>query len=147
PDHFLTEPLPPVGKLVGDELAWRQHDGGHEIGSNWQPFFDWAATYLHTPEERKAASSRQTTSTPSNQNGSLNSSGDQAIARSDANSKIAHQQLVEKAKKGRIDVYFAGDSITRRWGCNDPQYARFLANWRSNFFGWNAGNFGWGGDT
>ena len=59
----------------------------------------------------------------------------------------AHAQLVEKARKGRIDVYFEGDSITRRWGTSDEQYKDFLANWRQNFFGWNAANFGWGGDT
>jgi lysophospholipase L1-like esterase len=52
--------------------------------------------------------------------------------------------LIEKAKKGRIDIYFAGDSITRRWGATD--YPELLANWNQNFFGWNAANFGWGGD-
>lgn len=67
------------------------------------------------------------------------------VARTDANSKTAHEQLLEKAKKGKIDVYFAGDSITRRWGATD--YPDFLANWKENFHGWNAANFGWGGDT
>ncbi len=67
--------------------------------------------------------------------------------RSDQNSMIAHQQLLEKAKQGRIDVYFEGDSITRRWGTSDEQYKHFLENWRANFYGWNAANFGWGGDT
>lgn len=70
-----------------------------------------------------------------------------AVPRKDENSRIAHEQLIEKRKKGRIDVYFAGDSITRRWGASDAQYKDFLANWRTNFFGWNAANFGWGGDT
>src|SRR6476619_4016973 len=67
--------------------------------------------------------------------------------RTDSNSQLAHQQLVEKAKQGGIDLYFVGDSITRRWGCSDAQYADMLANWKQNFFGWNAGDFGWGGDT
>lgn len=67
--------------------------------------------------------------------------------RKDRNSQVAHMQLLEKARKGGIDVYFEGDSITRRWGTSDPQYADFLANWKENFFGWNAGNFGWGGDA
>jgi lysophospholipase L1-like esterase len=66
--------------------------------------------------------------------------------RSDSNSVLAHQQLVAKAKAGGIDLYFLGDSITRRWGCTDPQWAAMLANWKQNFFGWNAANFGWGGD-
>jgi lysophospholipase L1-like esterase len=55
--------------------------------------------------------------------------------------------LEAKAKQGGIDLYFLGDSITRRWGTSDAQYAELLANWRANFHGWNAGNFGWGGDT
>ena len=70
---------------------------------------------------------------------------DRTSPRTDQNSQIAHQQLVEKARRGRIDVYFAGDSITRRWGATD--YPELLANWRANFFGWNAANFGWGADT
>src|SRR6478609_9105185 len=67
--------------------------------------------------------------------------------RTDPNSMLAHQQLVAKARAGGIDLYFVGDSITRRWGCSDPQYKHLLANWKSNFFGWNAANFGWGADT
>lgn len=74
-------------------------------------------------------------------------SPDQAVARTDQNSQTAHAQLLEKARKGRIDVYFEGDSITRRWGTSDVQYQDLLANWNQNFFGWNAANFGWGGDT
>jgi hypothetical protein len=70
-----------------------------------------------------------------------------AVPRTDSNSRRAHQELLEKKGKGRIDVYFAGDSITRRWGCSDAQYRDLLANWQANFFGWNAANFGWGGDT
>jgi lysophospholipase L1-like esterase len=73
--------------------------------------------------------------------------GDQPIPRSDQNSQIAHTELLEKARKAGIDVYFAGDSITRRWGTSDEQYRKFLENWRQNFFGWNAADFGWGGDT
>lgn len=72
---------------------------------------------------------------------------DQPKARADQNSVTAHQQLLEKAKQGRIDIYFEGDSITRRWGTSDEQYQHFYDNWRSNFFGWNAADFGWGGDT
>jgi len=66
--------------------------------------------------------------------------------RADANSKTAHEELVAKARKGGIDLYFVGDSITRRWGCSDPQWAEMYRNWQKNFYGWNAGDFGWGGD-
>lgn len=69
---------------------------------------------------------------------------DQPRMRADRNSHLAHQQLLDKARGGGIDVYFLGDSITRRWGALD--YPDFLAHWNKNFHGWNAANFGWGGD-
>jgi hypothetical protein len=69
---------------------------------------------------------------------------DRPAPRTDRNSQIAHEQLLQKARQGRIDVYFLGDSITRRWGATD--YPALLANWNTNFFGWNAANFGWGAD-
>jgi lysophospholipase L1-like esterase len=70
---------------------------------------------------------------------------DQPVPRTDQNSQIAHAQLLEKARRGGIAIYFEGDSITRRWGALD--YPKLLANWKANFFGWNAANFGWGGDS
>jgi len=69
---------------------------------------------------------------------------DQPVFRTDPNSLLAHSQLLTKAKQGGTDVYFEGDSITRRWGATD--YPELLANWKQNFFGWNAADFGWGAD-
>src|SRR4051812_923451 len=71
---------------------------------------------------------------------------DQPSPRRDKNSQIAHEQLVAKAKMGGIDIYFEGDSITRRWGTSDAGWKNNLENWNSNFFGWNAADFGWGAD-
>lgn len=67
------------------------------------------------------------------------------VQRLDRNSQLGHQDLLIKARHGGIDLYFLGDSITRRWGATD--YPEFLAHWRQNFYGWNAADFGWGGDT
>jgi lysophospholipase L1-like esterase len=69
---------------------------------------------------------------------------DVAAPRTDRNSQLAHEQLLEKARAGGVDVYVVGDSIARRWGATD--YPQYLANWRENFFGWNAGDFAWGAD-
>ena len=77
--------------------------------------------------------------------GGFGMGADQPQPRTDQNSQLAHQQLLEKAKKGGIDIYFEGDSITRRWGATD--YPQFLTNWTQNFYGWNAADFGWGADT
>jgi hypothetical protein len=131
PGDYLTDPMPPVGTLIGADLAWRQHEGGHDLTPNWPAFFEWVPRYVKAPplSARDQALARRTpTEIPT--------------PRTDANSLLAHQQMVAKAKQGRIDVYFVGDSITRRWGASDPQYAELLANWRSNFFGWNAADFG-----
>ncbi|HET9358288.1 MAG TPA: GDSL-type esterase/lipase family protein [Vicinamibacterales bacterium] len=119
-DDYKTEKMPAVNvSLLDGELAWRQHDGGHTDGPNWKHFIPWADRLL--------------------------SKGRQPVRRSDRNSAVAHEQLLAKARQGRVDVYFSGDSITRRWGATD--YPDLLAHWTSNFFGWNAGNFGWGADT
>ena len=75
----------------------------------------------------------------------ISSAADQPMMRSDRNSQLAHTQLLAKAKADGISVFFIGDSITRRWGATD--YPDFLANWKQNFHGWNAGNFGWGADS
>lgn len=126
-DH-RTAKMPPVNTgLLDGRLAWRQHDGGHTDGPNWKYFIPWATQSL-----------RYTTPPPPP------IAADVPVPRTDANSLIAHAQLIEKARTGRIDVYFEGDSITRRWGATD--YPQLLANWRRNFIGWNAANFGWGGD-
>ncbi len=124
---YHSAQMPPVNHgLLDGQLAWRQHDAGHTDAPNWKYFIPWADKWLDyhpIPWELPA-------NTP--------------VFRTDANSLVAHSQLLEKAKQGGIDVYFEGDSITRRWDATD--YPNLLANWKQNFFGWNAGDFGWGGD-
>lgn len=127
-EDYRKAQMPPVNtSLLDGRLAWRQHDGGHTDGPNWKYFIPWASRQLGYSGPRPPRMA-----------------ADVAAPRMDANSLAAHAELVEKAKKGGIDVYFVGDSITRRWGATD--YPLLLANWRKNFFGWNAGNFGWGAD-
>ncbi len=42
-DDYRTAKMPPVNNgLLGGELAWRQHDGGHEDRSNVKSFIEWA---------------------------------------------------------------------------------------------------------
>ncbi len=124
-EDYRVAKMPTVNAgLLDGELAWRQHDGGHEDRSNMSFFIVWASRLLHhTPPVVPA---------------------DEPRMRADRNSHLAHQQLLAKAKSGGIDLYFLGDSITRRWGATD--YPDFLAHWQKTFHGWNAANFGWGGD-
>jgi lysophospholipase L1-like esterase len=130
PGDYRTAPMPPPGTaLLDGELAWRQHGGGHEDRSNMGYFIGWADGLMGgKPPDGTPAAPSATVPAP----------------RTDANSRRAHEQLLAKAHQGRIDVYFLGDSITRRWGATD--YPDFLANWNRNFRGWNAADFGWGGD-
>lgn len=70
---------------------------------------------------------------------------DQAVPQNNPMFLAAHQVLLEKKSQGVIDVYFLGDSITRRWQGTD--YPEHKKNWDRNFHGWNAADFGWGGDS
>ena len=141
-EDYRAAKMPPVNAgLLSGELAWRQDDGGHTDGPNWKYFITWADKFLH----------HKPAFLPSiHEEAKLEYAIDakpffhQPVPRTDPNSLIAHEQLLEKAKKDHIGIYFEGDSITRRWGATD--YPDFLANWKQNFFGWNAADFGWGGD-
>jgi lysophospholipase L1-like esterase len=133
-DDYKTEKMPAVNvEMLDGELAWRQHDGGHTDEPNVEHFIKWADKKLAKADGRVATDLRPA------------ESEHQAIKRTDPKSIAAHEQLLAKAKQGRIDVYFEGDSITRRWGATD--YPKFLAQWKRHFHGRNAANFGWGGDT
>jgi len=46
-EDYRTAKMPPVNTgLVEGELAWRQHDGGHEDRSNMKHFLEWANRIL-----------------------------------------------------------------------------------------------------
>ena len=141
-DDYMKERMPPVNVgLLDGQLAWRQHDGGHTDVPNWKYFLSWADYYFNrrfTPARAVAGATAATAAVGGPE------PADKPAPRTDANSMLAHQQLLAKRTQGTIDVYFEGNSITRRWGATD--YPQNLANWNANFFGWNAADFGWGGD-
>jgi len=130
-EHYRTAELPPVNLgLLEGRLAWRQHDGGHTDAPNWKYFIPWA--------------NRELGIAPGGANGITPPRAAIPFPRTDPNSHAAHQALLAKKDAGVIDVYFVGDSITRRWGALD--YPELLAHWNETFAGWNAANFAWGGD-
>ena len=51
-----------------------------------------------------------------------------------------HEALVAQAKKGGVDLYFEGDSITDFWTSNRKGNGH--AVWDKEFGGWNPGNWG-----
>ena len=55
-EDYRTAKMPPVNTgLLEGELAWRQHDGGHEDRSNMKYFITWANKLLrHTPPAASA---------------------------------------------------------------------------------------------
>jgi hypothetical protein len=53
PGDYLTDKMPAVNTLIGGELAWRQHSGGHTNVPNFPAFFEWAGHYISTPGLRK----------------------------------------------------------------------------------------------
>jgi hypothetical protein len=50
-EDYRSAKMPPVNTdLLDGELAWRQHDGGHEDRSNMKHFIAWANKFInHTP--------------------------------------------------------------------------------------------------
>jgi lysophospholipase L1-like esterase len=131
-EDYQTAQLPPVNQgLLAGALAWRQHDGGHTDQPNWKYFIPWANRELGVVTRPVAPGYRPPAAAV-------------PFPRTDPNSHAAHEQLLAKTTAGTIDVYFVGDSITRRWGALD--YPDLLAQWNETFRGWNAANFAWGGD-
>jgi hypothetical protein len=47
--NYLTDSMPPVGQLIGGELAWRQHNGGHSVAENWPSFIGWVGQFIQAP--------------------------------------------------------------------------------------------------
>jgi hypothetical protein len=46
-DDYNKEKMPPVNVgMLGGQLAWRQHDGGHTDGPNWKYFIPWADKFF-----------------------------------------------------------------------------------------------------
>jgi cephalosporin-C deacetylase-like acetyl esterase/lysophospholipase L1-like esterase len=141
---FVDTTCPPAGIWTAYNLIW----GPKEVA----PMPDSPHNHLATPAQQMPYTQRsaewlnslvKTGKVPPMKPGYH----EEAVARTDRNSLIAHEELLRKARSGKIDVYFLGDSITRRWGTSDSQYKAFLDHWNSSFFGWNAANFGWGADT
>ena len=55
-DDYKNPQMPPVNSgLLDGQLAWRQHDGGHTDGPNWEYFIPWADRQLghNSSEGRK----------------------------------------------------------------------------------------------
>lgn len=136
---FIDTATPPVGIWA----AFNQIRAPKEAA----PMPESPHNHLATPEQSKPWNDRSTAWLDALVKGRPPlEPADQPLPRTDANSLQAHEELLAKRNAGQIDVYFVGDSITRRWGTSDPQYAEAFANWKQNFTGWNAANFAWGGD-
>ena len=67
-EDYRTAKMPPVNTgLLDGELAWRQHDGGHEDRSNMSFFIAWANRLLHhtpPPVSRRTSRGCAPTATP-----------------------------------------------------------------------------------
>ncbi len=157
---FVDTVTPPVGiwiafnQIKGPKEAVPMVDSPHNhqaTEAQQRPYTtrsaEWLDTLVRGGEVKPGRGLNNSSQAPAPSATTPAQAADRPSPRADQNSRLAHAELLEKRGKGRIDLYFLGDSITRRWGTSDEQYKAFLANWRQNFFGWNAANFGWGGDT
>ncbi len=136
---FLDVTTPPVGIWA----MFNEIKGPKEVA----PMPESPHNHLATPEQSKPWTERSAAWLSALVKGREPiERADVPVPRGDPNSMKAHEQMLAKRKAGKIDVYFIGDSITRRWGTSDAMWQALYENWKSNFWGWNAGNFGWGGD-
>jgi serine/threonine protein kinase len=48
PGNFLSDPMPPIGMLIGGELAWRTYESANneDLNSGWSQFFAWVVKYV-----------------------------------------------------------------------------------------------------
>ncbi|HEY6452818.1 MAG TPA: acetylxylan esterase [Steroidobacteraceae bacterium] len=137
---FIDTTAPPAGIWT----AFNQIRGPKEA----VPMVDSPHNHLATPEQQRPYTQRSARWLETlSKGGEPLPPADRPYPRLDANSMLAHRQLLAKRSQGRIDVYFLGDSITRRWDAAEPKYRDLRANWERNFHGWNAADFGWGADT
>ena len=88
-------------------------------------------TTAKAPATTKVAAPKESADKPSPRGG---------IVKPDAKWMARHETYVELAKKGGIDVYFEGDSITDGW------HGSGKAVWEKEFAPLKAANFGIGGD-
>lgn len=172
---YLTDEMPPVLTLIGGDLAWRQHDGGHDVTPNWPSFFKWVADYVKAPTPPERVAMAETTAAPAQP-----AAGSAPVATSAApvataaaasvaapvrantaiipnlapNFRRAHSNNVEVAKKGDIDLLFMGDSITDWWrnpGRGEPINGAIpyggKAVFEKYFGSMKVANFGIAGDT
>ena len=49
PGDYLTDPMPAIKTRIGGDLAWRQHEGGHDVTPNRPAFFEWVTPYIKAP--------------------------------------------------------------------------------------------------
>jgi cephalosporin-C deacetylase-like acetyl esterase/lysophospholipase L1-like esterase len=136
---FIDVTSPPVGVFT----AFNQIKGYKEAA----PMIESPHNHLATPEQMAPYTRRSTEWLRDlAAGGDVAEPADKPSRRLDEISHLAHESLMKKKTQGQIDVYFLGDSITRRWGTSDPGYVSLLDNWNRNFSGWNAADFGWGAD-
>jgi len=165
PGNYLTDEMPPVNQLIGGDLAWRQHDGGHTVTPNWPSFFKWMANDIQAPPPpprvvMATATQTDSASAPATSSASTAATPEPprpntAIIPSLFNGfRRAHSNNLEVAKKGDIDVLFMGDSITDWWrnpGRGEPINGAIPLGGKAVFekyFGtMKVANFGIAGDT
>ena len=123
--------------------AGHQDENGSQRAYNDRCYGVW----LPTLRAGKPAPAVGTGRVNPNANGKMSrqDGADRPVPQSNPLFLAAHEMLLKKKTQGVIDVYFLGDSITRRWQGTD--YPEHKKNWDRNFRGWNVADFGWGGDT
>ena len=131
-DDYKTEKMPPVNAgLLDGQLAWRQHDGGHTDAPELEvlhPVGGQASLQRTRRRRRSIARRRRAADRPR----TSTASAPRAAARQSRKAG-PHRRLLRR----RLHHPPLG---------RDRLSATSWRNWKQNFFGWNAADFGWGAD-
>ena len=126
-DDYRSAKMPPVNTgLLEGQLAWRQHDGGTHRCSELEVLYPLGQQVLSLCSPDLASPGR-----------SAGLSGGCEF----------HGRSFPAARKGEGIGYRR--LLRRRFDhatLDATDYPELMANWKQNFFGWNAADFGWGGD-
>ena len=166
-DDYMKEKKPAVNvSLLDGQLAWRQHDGGHTDGPNWKYFIPWANKLLEVHAAMTPAAARGTTLPASCRTlAAVVATASvvvmtalavrprrpaavlRPISRRRAPTPTRSWRIPSCWPRRRRGASTSTSTATRSRGDGArSDYPELLANWKENFFGWNAADFGWGAD-
>ena len=134
-DDYRTAKMPPVNTgLLDGELAWRQHDGGHDDRSELELLHRRGPTGSSAHSDAAGIDRSRRRSRPT-----------MPVARTDQNSHDRARSSCWRRRRAAASTSTSSATRSPAAGAR-PTIRTSSPTGRQNFYGWNAADFGWGGD-